>query len=60
LDADNKAARAGAPRGIELTVEDAVARARRRRCAFSALPAPWPADEIWSFQAQDRLRVVTV
>lgn len=27
---------------------------------LGARPAPWPADEVWSFKAQDRLRVVAI
>ena len=59
LDADNTLRVQVRPGEFELTVE-ARGPSPATEVRLSVLPAPWPADEIWSFQAQDRLRVVTV
>lgn len=59
LDPDNTLRVQIRPGDFELTV---VARGPSpvSEVRVSARPAPWPADEVWSFQAQDRLRVVAV
>ena len=59
LDPDNTLRVQVRPGEFELTIE-ARGPSPATEVHLGALPAPWPADEIWSFQAQDRLRVVTV
>ena len=59
LDPDNTLRVQVRPGEFELTIE-ARGPSPATEVHLGALPAPWPADEIWSFQAQDRLRVVTL
>ena len=59
LDPDNTLRVQVRPGEFELTIE-ARGPSPATEVHLGALPAPWPANEIWSFRAQDRLRVVTV
>jgi len=59
LDPDNTLRVQVRPGEFELTIE-ARGPSPATEVRLGALPAPWPANEIWSFRAQDRLRVVTV